>query len=211
MSLKRHLFAGSSMLVGSSAVFAALFWMNEHGNLAPPVEKSDAVSFEIAPPPENKPKPKPRPERQKQANKTPAKAAPTPSLGSALPGLSFDLPGFDAADLGNVGQDLLGADATKSMVMTEDAVDKKPVARRQDSPAFPDKARQRGIQGYVKLNLFITSAGSVEKVKVLEAEPQGVFEDAALAAAQSWQFDPAEYNGAPVNGWFKKTVSFRLN
>lgn len=211
MSIKRHLFAGSVMLAGSTSVFAALYWMNAHGSMVPPTDKSDAVAFEVAPPPESKPKPKPRSDRRREPSKTLAKSAPTPSLSSALPGLSFDLPGFEAADLGNVGQDLLGADAAKSMVMTEDSVDKKPVARRQDAPAFPDKARQRGIQGFVKLNLFITTDGAVEKVKVLEAEPQGVFEESALAAAQSWQFAPAEYNGAPVNGWFKKTVSFRLN
>jgi protein TonB len=97
------------------------------------------------------------------------------------------------------------------MVMTEDAVDKKPVPRKQSAPEFPAKARQRGIQGFVKLNLFINGEGSVEKVRVLEAEPQGVFEESAIAAAQAWEFEPAEYNGNPVTGWFKRTVSFRLN
>lgn len=212
MRLKQHLFAASVMVAGSSAVFGSLWWMNEHGTMAPPTEKRDAVAFEIAPPPEKPKSERPKTERKRQTNKSVSpKLAPSPSLGSALPGLSFDLPGFESSDLGNVGQDLLGADATKNMVMTEESVDKKPVARRQDAPPFPDKARQRGIQGFVKLNLYITTEGSVEKVRVLEAEPQGIFEDSAVAAAQSWQFEPAEYNGAPVNGWFKKTVSFRLN
>lgn len=209
--LKRHLFSATTMAVGSSLVFGALYWMKGHGSMAPPAEKSDAVAFDIEAPPK-KPKPKRNIERKRQTQKSVSpKAAPTPNLGSSLPGLSFDLPGFEAADLGNAGNDLLGADATKSMVMTEESVDKKPVAKRQEAPSFPEKARQRGIQGYVKLNLFITQTGEVEKVKILEAEPQGVFEESALAAAQAWEFEPAEYNGAPVTGWFKKTVSFKLN
>jgi periplasmic protein TonB len=211
MRLKRHLFAVGVMLAGSGAVFSSLYYMNEHGTLAPPIEKSDAVAFQIEQSPKA-PKPRRHVERKRTPNKSVSpKTAPTPSLGSALPGLSFNLPGFESADLGSVGSDMLGAASAKNMVMTEESVDKKPVARRQDAPSFPDKARQRGIEGYVKLNLFITTSGEVEKVKVLEAEPMGIFEDSALAAAQQWEFEPAEYNGAPVTGWFKKTVSFKLN
>jgi periplasmic protein TonB len=208
---KRHLFAAGAMVAGSTVVFGSLYYMNEHSTLAPPVEKSEAVAFEIKPP-EPQQKPRRALERKRQPNKTLSpKAAPAPSLGSALPGLSFNLPRFEAADLGNVAGDLLGSNAAKSMVMSEEAVDKKPIARKQAAPPFPDKARQRGIEGYVKLNLFITTDGTVEKVRVLEAEPQGIFEESALVAAQTWEFEPAEYNGAPVTGWFKKTVSFKLN
>jgi protein TonB len=211
MRAKRHLFAAAVMVAGSFVVFGSLYYMNEHGTLAPPIEKSEAVAFGIKPP-ESKPKPKRQSERKRQPTKTlTPKAAPAPMLGSALPGLSFNLPRFEASDLGNVGGDMLAAGAAKNMVMSEEAVDKKPVPRKQPSPSFPDKARQRGIEGYVKLNLFITTDGTVEKVRVLEAEPQGIFEESALLAAQSWEFEPAEYNGAPVTGWFKKTVSFKLN
>lgn len=211
MRAKRHLFAAGVMVAGSSLVFGSLYYMNEHGTLAPPIAKPEAVAFEIKAP-ESKPKPRRALERKRQAPKALSpKSAPAPTLGSALPGLSFNLPGFEASDLAGVGGDMLASGAAKSMVMSEEAVDKKPVARKQSTPSFPDKARQRGIEGYVKLNLFITTEGTVEKVRVLEAEPQGVFEESALLAAQTWEFEPAEYNGAPVTGWFKKTVSFKLN
>jgi protein TonB len=208
---RKHAVSGLVMLLGSSAVFAALYLMNGKGGAPPELDKQDAVAFDV----ERKP-PKKQQIRQRQQQRRPqksaaAKLAPTPNLGSALAGISFDLPGFDPADLGNAGQDLLGGEASKNMVMTEDAVDKKPVPRKQSAPEFPAKARQRGIQGFVKLNLFINDEGAVEKVRVLEAEPQGVFEESAIAAAQAWEFEPAEYNGNAVTGWFKRTVSFRLN
>ncbi len=207
----RHLISAGFMVAGSLGIFGTLYWMNEHGTLAPPTEASSSVAFEVAPPPpQTKPKPQ-RQERKRSDNKsvTP-KIAPTPSLGAGLAGISFDLPGFESSDLGNVGNELIEG-AAKNTVMTEDSVDKKPVPRTQGAPAFPDKARQRGIEGYVKLNLFINTSGAVEKVRVLEAEPKGIFEESAIAAAQSWEFEPAEYNGGAVNGWFKRTVSFRLN
>lgn len=207
----RHAVATAFMFCGTSVIFGALYYMNEHGTLGPPIEKSEHVAFDIAPPPPKKaPKPKPT-ERKRSENKVAAHAAPVPSLGSGLAGLSFDLPGFESSDLGSVGDEVMGAEAAKNMVMTEEAVDKKPVPRRQAAPDFPPKARQRGIEGYVKLNLFIGASGTVEKVRVLEAEPRGMFEESATAAAQQWEFEPAEYNGAPVAGWFKRTVSFRLN
>lgn len=199
------------MLAGTSLIFGALYYMNEHGSLGPPPDKSDRVSFEVAPPPKKK-TPKPKPTEHKRTNKSVSPhTAPAPNIGSSLAGLSFDLPGFEASDLGAVGDDALGAEASKNMVMTEEAVDKKPVPRKQVAPGFPPKARQRGIEGYVKVNLFINVSGAVEKVRVLEAEPRGIFEESATAAAQQWEFDPAQYNGAPVSGWFKRTISFRLN
>lgn len=212
MSLKRHLVATGVMFVGSGAVFTALVMMNSDPGEPPKMDKPEAVAFEVEKTPPKRERNRVRQEKPVRKPAAAAKLAPAPSLGSALAGISFNLPGFDAQDLAGVGKDMVGATGSaKTMVMTEDAVDKKPTPVKQVAPAFPPKARQRGIEGYVKLNLFITNSGAVEKVKVLEAEPQGVFEDAAIAAAQAWEFSPAEYNGAPVNGWFKRTVSFRLN
>lgn len=209
--LRKHAISALVMVTGSGAVFAALYLMNSDHGGPPQQDKPGAVAFDIERIPPKKQVQKRTPQPKRVQRSAAPKIAPTPNLGSAIAGISFSLPGFEASDLGSAGQDLLGAEASKNMVMTEDAVDKKPVPRKQDAPAFPERARQRGIQGYVKLNLFINQVGAVEKVRVLEADPQGIFEDSAIAAAQAWQFDPAEYNGNPVTGWFKRTVSFRLN
>lgn len=209
--LRKHLICSGSMLAGSTLVFSALIWMNSKGAPPPEADAKDPVSFEVErTPPKRPPKRRQRPQRRPTKTVSP-KLAPAPDLTSAISGLSFDLPGFEAADLGSMGDDMLGAGQAKNMVMTEEAVDKKPVPRKQAAPVFPAKARQRGIEGFVKLNLFINQSGLVEKVRVLEAEPQGMFEESAVAAAQSWEFTPAEYNGSPVTGWFKRTISFRLN
>jgi protein TonB len=63
----------------------------------------------------------------------------------------------------------------------------------------------------VKLNLLINTDGEVEKARILEAEPRGVFEDSATAAVSRWRFEPPRYNGEPVKMWFKQTVKFELN
>jgi protein TonB len=40
--------------------------------------------------------------------------------------------------------------------------------------------------------------GRVINARVEEANPQGVFEDAALAAVRSWRYNPALKDGEPV-------------
>jgi protein TonB len=197
------------MFLGSSAVFAMVYAMNAASPPPPqPAEKTDtAFQVERKPPP---PKPKePRTERKRTQTSAP-RSAPTPNLASAIAGVSFNLPSFETADFAQVSDNLLGS-ASRHQVFTADAVDEKPKALSRVEPAFPERARQRGISGHVKLNLLINTSGEVEKAKVLEAQPQGVFEEPALAAVQKWRFDPPRYQGEPVKMWFQQTVRFELN
>ena len=60
---------------------------------------------------------------------------------------------------------------------------------------YPPTARAAGIEGVVQVRYDVTVAGDVANVEVLAAEPQGVFEDAALAVVRSWRFRPAVESG----------------
>jgi protein TonB len=131
-------------------------------------------------------------------------------LGTALSGLSFDLPAFDFGGLESAASALVGETATQQ-VMTADSVDNKPAPRRQVQPDFPESARRRGVEGFVKLSILIEAHGSVTKAKVLEAEPSGVFEESALSAVRQWEFNPPTYQGKPVSMWAEQTMRFRLN
>jgi outer membrane biosynthesis protein TonB len=48
----------------------------------------------------------------------------------------------------------------------------------------------------------------VQLSKVLEAEPQGVFETSVLNGTRDWRFVPARYKGEPVQVWVKQKISF---
>ena len=77
-------------------------------------------------------------------------------------------------------------------------------------PVYPDSARRRGIEGYVKLAFTITADGKVENVRVLESSPANVFERAARRAAIRWRFSPRSEDGRLVARDAVKTLQFRL-
>ena len=77
-------------------------------------------------------------------------------------------------------------------------------------PEYPYRARQRGIEGHIKLAFTITAAGKVENIRVLEASPSNVFDREARRAAARWRFAPRTENGAAVSREAVKTLHFRL-
>ncbi|NKQ10205.1 energy transducer TonB [Pseudomonas sp. SST3] len=77
-------------------------------------------------------------------------------------------------------------------------------------PEYPYRARQRGIEGHIKLAFTITPAGKVENIRVLEASPRNVFDREARRAAARWRFAPRTENGAAVSREAVKTLHFRL-
>ncbi|HEY7872921.1 MAG TPA: TonB family protein, partial [Rudaea sp.] len=58
-------------------------------------------------------------------------------------------------------------------------------------PAYPPRAMAAGIEGSVQLSYRIGADGSVSQVRVLHAQPAGLFEDAAKAALGAWRFPAA--------------------
>ena len=77
-------------------------------------------------------------------------------------------------------------------------------------PEYPYRARQRGIEGHIKLAFTITAAGTVENIRVLESEPRNIFDREARRAAARWRFAPRTENGAAVSREAVKTLHFRL-
>ncbi|MCG5053590.1 MAG: TonB family protein [Myxococcales bacterium] len=210
MSIKRHLFAGGTMVVGSGLVFGGVLAMNLYSE--PPKRDSSeqvtAFSVDKKPPPPKSREPKPSQQRR-QARSASHAAAPVPNIGTQIAGVSFGLPTFEA-DLSTIASESMLGSATKDMVMTEDSVDSpaQPVARVP--PEYPSKARQKGIEGYVTLNVLVSAEGSIQQMRILNADPAGIFEDSAKAALARWEFRPGQYQASPVSMWVKQTIRYKL-
>ncbi|MEQ1564998.1 MAG: energy transducer TonB [Myxococcota bacterium] len=158
-------------------------------------------------------KPKP-PDAGRKQRSSPVKrasraaAAPGPMLAAGLSGLDFGLGG--AADLAL-------ADATAALVgemggavVDERSVQDPPRATTRTPPTFPARARSLGQSGRVTLSFVVDVDGSVQDVTVVEAEPPGVFDDAAVAAVESWAFEPGRNEGMPVAVRVRQTLTFEL-
>ncbi len=195
------------MLLGSVTVIGTLLMINNLAKGPDDVETTTSTSFavekKVEPPP---PRVRPRtPPRQQRARPT---APPMVSLDTNLSGIDFGIPGLTASDLGDMKNELLGD--TDNVVMTDDSVDSPPRPTFQAPVAYPRTARAQGVQGYVVLSLLISAAGEIEKVQVLEAEPAGIFEQAAQEGVRNWRFEPAQYQGRNVKVWAKQRIRFDL-
>lgn len=144
--------------------------------------------------------------RQEKPKAKPKNVA--PDISSLLAGNNFGIKAFQV-DLGALSESLLGDMSNVSM--TEDTVDIAPVASYRPPLQYPSSARSSGVSGFVNLSLLVSKEGKVAQVKVLDSEPAGTFEAAAIAAVKTWKFNPAVYKGESVSIWVKQKISFSLN
>ena len=76
---------------------------------------------------------------------------------------------------------------------------------------YPINAHAAGVEGRVLVRYDVTADGRVENAAVVSAEPNGVFENAALAAVRSWRFRPSSKGGKPVKAPGRVSeVAFRI-
>jgi len=65
-------------------------------------------------------------------------------------------------------------------------------------PVYPRRALTRGIEGYVLLEFTVTETGSVADPVVVEAQPPGIFDRAAIQAALRFKYQPRVVDGQPI-------------
>ncbi len=204
----RHRLAGVAASFGGTVlVFGLVISMNEFSDGVPYDDRARATSFEIEVPLEQ---PEPEVEQQRQPEPEPVDAPPPPplaDLASDIGSVDIGMPGLDDSELDRSSADI-GAD--REMVMTDETVDVSPRPSRQVAMKYPPGAKRKGIQGYVTVSLLIGDDGRVQRVRVLESEPTGVFDAAAAEALRQWEFEPARYKGQNVKVWARQTIRFAL-
>lgn len=196
-----------SGLAWTAALLTLIGWMN----LAVDQREEDTVStvnFSVpAVAPKRTPPPPSSPPPSRARRTDSPSLAPAPGVGSGLSSLSIDVPDYASADLDSEGQGLLGQ--VEDVAMTSETVDKPPVVR-QGGLTYPERAKQRGQEGQVTVSLLIGTDGKVEKFKILESVPAGVFDQAVTESVPRWTFAPAEYQGRPVSVWVSLPLEFKL-
>lgn len=77
-------------------------------------------------------------------------------------------------------------------------------AALERSKGYPRQARERGIEGVVRLRFRLTSTGDVEKVEILQSSGYEILDTASMRAV---------YRAAPlpyVNGWVEIPMAYIL-
>ena len=104
------------------------------------------------------------------------------------------------------------ARATPSAPPGQDGQNDVPVAINGESPfQYPAELYDQGVEGEVRLRLWVDSAGRVrpESTRVASTSGTPALDSAALAGAAQLQFAPAHKNGRPVAAAFYQPVIFR--
>ncbi|RFF31551.1 energy transducer TonB [Wenzhouxiangella sediminis] len=205
---KKWTYGLAFMFAGSVLIIGTLLMINRLASGPDSQELAKQTSFSVEKRPEPPPRKvvkqeRPEPRRSRDIN------PPMVDLDTSLSGIDMGIPGVSADDLGSLRDELLGD--TQDVVMTDDSVDQPPRPTRQTPLPYPASARKQGVEGYVVLSLLISAAGEIEKVQVLESNPVGLFEDAAVQGVQNWRFDPAQYQGRNVRVWAKQRIRFDLS
>ena len=125
------------------------------------------------PPPPPKEPPKPKVEQQKI---TPSKA------------------NLDGMNLGGIDIDM-NLDSGLGGINTGDG-EYLPIIKV--APMYPRSAAQRGIEGFVVLEFTVTELGTVTDPVVINAEPPGIFNRAAMDAALKFKYKPKMVDGKAV-------------
>jgi len=207
--MKKHAAGVVSMFFGVTMVFALIVILNHYmGKIerTPPQEVTEiAMTREIKQEPKKEIK-KVEPKKQVARPQAPA---PFRGLDTALSGIDLGLLGLGDGHERDLDDRLLGK--TGNAVMTADLVDVPPRPVTRGSFKYPPAAKKNGIKGYVVLSVLVEADGSVNQVQVLESNPSGMFDSAALQGIRAWHFEPAKYKGETVRVWAKQKIRFDLS
>jgi len=84
------------------------------------------------------------------------------------------------------------------------------VALLRVPPKYPARAASRHIEGWVTVEFTVQTDGSVDDAVVVNSEPEGVFDEAALTAIGKWQFKEKIVNGVAVTQCAVQKLQFKL-
>lgn len=59
-------------------------------------------------------------------------------------------------------------------------------------PEYPDMARRMSLRGVVKVDVLVTSGGTVKNIEIRGGHP--VLAQAAVAAVRKWKWEPASHD-----------------
>lgn len=91
-----------------------------------------------------------------------------------------------------------------------DEVDRRPQLIRHLSPLYPFAAKRKSIQGQVIIRIVVDKMGKVQNPEILEATPEGIFEESAIKAVRRWRFKPAIKDRTAVDVYVVVPLKFEL-
>lgn len=114
---------------------------------------------------------------------------------------SENAPGKGSATLATKGD----TSAAAGLIMA------KPLYHKNPHPQYPRRARRKGYEGIVILEVLVNENGKVEDLKVFKSSGYKILDKSALSAVQKWLFEAGTRNGKSTQMWVRVPIRFRLD
>jgi TonB family protein len=117
--------------------------------------------------------------------------------------------GFNSAEVSSVQHDLDAAVAQHNFMTTLIPAGQLTLLKTVQ-PAYPMKAVNGKIEGWVDVEFTVAETGKVKDVSVRATSTPGIFEDAAVKAVSQWRYKPVLRDAQPVQVRSQIRVRFTL-
>lgn len=183
----------SSVLAASAVTFGLFFLMNKLVAFNDDVNLNEDKQLRFIDVVEDIDEQPPQ-RMERKVEKPPEVEAPPPEM--ETPQVEIDGPNKMNLSIGRANSGA-GVDLGSIDLGPSQDGDYLPLVRVQ--PQYPRRAQERGIEGYVIVELTVAEDGTVppDSIIIIEAEPQGYFERAASKAAEKFKYKPKVVNGKP--------------
>jgi TonB family protein len=75
-------------------------------------------------------------------------------------------------------------------------------------PKLPRRYASRRMSGWVELRFRVTTNGQTDNIEVVAAEPDNLFEKAAIKAVSKWRFKPVYVDGVVTEKYSSVRLRF---
>ena len=77
---------------------------------------------------------------------------------------------------------------------------------------YPRRAQSRGIEGFVVVEFVVTKTGAVSNAVIVQSQPEGVFDRAALDAVAKFKYKPRVVDGVAMEvAGVQNRISFEID
>ncbi|MEN1728850.1 MAG: TonB family protein [Pseudomonadota bacterium] len=191
----------------ATTVTLGLFYLMHHlidQDLLEPSPVLPVVSIQFGPVDFPEPPPPRTPEKAPEKEETPEPPA-IPTISPITP-VSAEPMQIDRSPQGTPSPYRQGTVRAPSLAsVNQDAGPENP-----RPPIYPPTAAQQGIEGWVRVEVVVDARGRVRSTRVLESQPRGVFDSAALAAISGWSWRPKIVDGRAVEQTLVQEMTFSL-
>jgi len=163
------------------------------------IEITGVVELYQEPPEPEEPEPEPEPEPQESEQSTDSEpameqlqvtsAAPTPQIEQVMPSVEMGSLSIDMGDVGSKwSSPLVGAGGLSGDIGQDSKGYLELVPYSTSRPNIPEIAWKNKINGWVLVAFKVTESGRTKDIRVLDANPRGIFEEEVILSIKEWLY-----------------------